>query len=200
MPSPRNTLSPDAARLPPANCTPAGHVTLVDTSNAPPPPVFSSAVASRSVSPASMPLTSPLTALMSVMAPANGTPALPGGFHVPVVPVIVPSLLATTPCRIASVGSATDTITATSEEISGWWTIVVTWLDCASTSSERWSAYGWSPTRRVNCTWIVLPPSALVAKLPKLKTSELPVPSATLTSAPGFVLPGPNDHWPTPVP
>ncbi|MNN10346.1 hypothetical protein D3C76_829460 [compost metagenome] len=63
---------------------------LVTTSKAPPPPLFSMAVARRSRSPPSMPLTSPFTASSSVTLPLNGTPLLPGAPQVPVVPVTVP--------------------------------------------------------------------------------------------------------------
>jgi hypothetical protein len=115
-----------AARLPPENCRPPGKVTVVDTSNAPPPPVFLIAVARRSASPASMPLRSPFTASTSVTEPVKGTPALPGALQVPVVPVMVPALLETTPCRTSSTGSATEATTATSDETSGVWLIVVT--------------------------------------------------------------------------
>ncbi|MNR29300.1 hypothetical protein D3C85_1466790 [compost metagenome] len=130
------------------------------------------------------------------MLPLNGTPLLPGGFQLPVVLVTVPWEPATTPCLMASTGSATDTITAMSEEISVRSVRVVCWLDCASTSSERWSAKGWSPTRRVKRTTMRLPLVLAVTKLPKSNTTELPGPLVTEMTGPPLVLLAPTCHWP----
>ncbi|MNN10345.1 hypothetical protein D3C81_1232670 [compost metagenome] len=101
---------------------------------------------------------------------------------------------------MSSTGSAIETITAISEEISVWSVRVVCWVDCASTSSERWSANGWSPTRRVNSTTMRLPLISAVVKLPKSNTTELPGPLVTLITGPPLVLPGPICHWPEPSP
>ncbi|MNN43250.1 hypothetical protein D3C81_1574760 [compost metagenome] len=142
----------------------------------------------------------PSTAARLVTLPLKGTPVLPGGFQLPVVLLTVPLVPETTPCLIFSTGSATDTITATSEEISVRSVRVVCWLDCASTSSERWSANGWSPTRTVKRMTMRLPVVSAVAKLPKSKTTELPSALVTLTTPPALVLPGPSCHWPTSLP
>ena len=115
---------------------------LVLTSKAPPPPLFSIAVTRRKRSAPSMLMMLPSTAERSVTLPLNGTPVLPGGFQLPVVPLTVPLEPETTPCLMLSTGSATETIATTSEEISVRSVRVVCWLDCASTSSERWSANG----------------------------------------------------------
>lgn len=199
-PSPRHTCRFAPARLPPTKPNPAGRFTDAVTSNAPPPPLFSMAVARRSTSPPSMPVTEPSTAARSVSAPPNGTPPAPGAAHVPVVPVTVPWVAETTPWRMSSDGSATELMTTVSADTSGRWARVVVWLDCTSTSSARRSANGWSPTRSVNSTSMRLPFTSAVAKLPKSKTTELPGPLATPTIGPGLVFPAPSAHWPVPPP
>ncbi|MNJ60072.1 hypothetical protein D3C77_557840 [compost metagenome] len=75
------------------------------------------AVARRRRSLASMPLTLPLTALISVILPANGVPAVPGNVQLPVVPDTVPWLLETTPWLMLSTGSATEAIKVTSSVV-----------------------------------------------------------------------------------
>ena len=87
-------------------------------------------------------------------------PALPAAAQVPVVPLTTPALpapTATTPCLIASTGSAMEAILTTPLETRCAWAIVVNWSDCPKTVNERLSAKGWLPTVRVNCTSMRLP-------------------------------------------
>ncbi|MNZ76446.1 hypothetical protein D3C78_949490 [compost metagenome] len=116
------------------------------------------AVARRRRSLASIPLTLPLTALMSVMLPLNGTPVPPGAFQLPVVPVTVPWLEETTPWLMVSTGSATEAIRVTSSVVSSTLlSSVRVWLDSPRTLKARWSANGWSLTLRVKSIAIRLP-------------------------------------------
>ena len=101
-----------------------------------------------------MPVTAPSMAARSVMLPVNDGSVVPAAAHDPVVPVTVPmppGATATTPCWIARAGSAIDLMTAAPCETSCCWTgIVVSWVDCPSRVSERWSAKGRLPTVSVN--------------------------------------------------
>ncbi|MNG15228.1 hypothetical protein D3C84_990410 [compost metagenome] len=128
------------------------------TSKALPPPLFSMAVASRRRSLASIPLTLPLTALISVMLPLKGMPVPPGGFQLPVVPVTVPWLVDTTPWLMLRTGSATEAIRVTSSVVCRTLLSKVrVWLDSPSTLKARWSANGWSLTVRVKSMAMRLP-------------------------------------------
>ena len=94
------------------------------------------------MSPASMPATVPSSAARSVTLPVNAEPAVPAPDQLPVVPVTVPPVDATTPCLMSSTGSATDWISTLSALTNCCWPMVVSWVDCPSTVMERWSAKG----------------------------------------------------------